>query len=70
MNPEVIMACPGPNDTTAYKSVTLVGEYYRVHPLRWHEIQYVTALEKNVDVWAPMKGNGVILSKQATPMIQ
>ena len=69
-DPEVITSHPGDKGITHYMPLKLKGEHYRVKPHHWHEIQYIAALEIGVDVWAPYRGEGVILTKKSTPIIK
>ena len=53
-----------PNDFTFYTE-RLVGAYYLVIPHTSKEIFYIQMLTKNVDVFIPSEGDGLLLSSKA-----
>jgi len=48
-----------------YRSDILVGSYYLVIPHTAKEVFYIQMLTKNVDVFLPYEGDGLLLSKKA-----
>lgn len=57
-----------PNDFT-FKTEVLVGKFYLVIPNTAKEVYYIQMLMKNVDVFIPSEGDGLLLSSKALQSI-
>tara|TARA_R100001129_G_scaffold90116_2_gene61363 strand:+ start:13217 stop:13456 length:240 start_codon:yes stop_codon:yes gene_type:complete len=53
-----------PNDFT-FRTDVLLGTYYLIIPKTAKEIFYIQLLTKNIDVFIPAEGEGLLLSKKA-----
>lgn len=53
-----------PNDFT-FRTDVLLGVYYLVIPKTAKEIFYIQLLTKNIDVFVPAEGEGLLLTKKA-----
>ena len=64
-NPTVVIRKDiSPNDFI-FKTEDLVGWYYLVIPHTSKEVYYIQMLMKNVDVFVPSEGDGLLLSSKA-----
>lgn len=69
-DPEVIMRVRSiTTDEHRFPTAVIHGDYYRVIPTTFKEIQYLQMLEKYQQIWAPFRGNGVIVSAEAIDCI-
>lgn len=53
-----------PNDFT-FRTDVLLGTYYLVIPKTAKEVFYIQLLTKNMDVFIPAEGEGLLLSRKA-----
>ena len=61
-DPQVILKEKYENsDEYSYYGETVVGDYYRVIPTSPREIDFFAGLKKYEEVFAPAKGNGLIV---------
>jgi len=45
-----------------FKKVALVGRFYRVVPKTGKEVAFLRCLQKNMDLFVPQSGNGLLVS--------
>ena len=45
-----------------FKKVALVGRFYRVVPNTGKEVAFLRCLQKNMDLFVPESGNGLLVS--------
>lgn len=49
-------------DDFKFKKLKLVGRFYRVIPRNGREVWFLRCLQKNVDLFVPESGNGLLVS--------
>ena len=47
-----------------FKKVELVGSFYRVIPKTGKEVGFLRCLQKNMDLFVPESGNGLLVSSK------
>lgn len=50
------------SDDFKFKKMVLVGHFYRVIPKTGKEVGFLRCLQKNMDLFVPESGNGLLVS--------
>jgi len=50
------------SDDFKFKKMALVGHFYRVLPKTGKEVGFLRCLQKNMDLFVPESGNGLLVS--------
>tara|TARA_B100000963_G_scaffold334302_1_gene327381 strand:- start:854 stop:1093 length:240 start_codon:yes stop_codon:yes gene_type:complete len=64
-NPTVLKKIILSNKDFTFTTDLLIGTYFLVKPKQAKEIFYIQMLTKNLDVFLPAEGEGLLLSKKA-----
>lgn len=57
------------SDEMSFYAETVEGKFYRIIPSSMREIDFFTTLQKYVEIFAPAKGNGVIVKADVIDQI-
>ena len=63
-NPRVILRMEIPPKDFYFKTKKLVGDYYKVIPHNGREVLFLQMLGKNVDMYLPESGEGLLVTKR------
>lgn len=64
-HPSIIIRIEVPPNDFSFSVDFLLGTYYLVIPKTAKEIFYLQLLTKNIDVFIPAEGDGLLISKKA-----
>lgn len=63
-NPRIVKRQEVPPSDFTFVSETLEGEYYLVIPRVAREVYFLQMLQKNIDCFLPIEGDGLLIKKK------